>query len=598
MRFKSKLLVLLIIAGLLSSIIIGCSSKPVDQKQVLTESTEGKFKPGTYTAEAQGRNGIIRVSVTVDENSIKEVKILEHSESVGIADAAIEKIPLKIVEGQTLAVDVVAGSTITSNAILLAVEEALKQAGADIEALKNKREEIVTGDVITYDTEIVVVGAGGAGLSAALEAANQGAKVILVEKLAMTGGSTARSGGKILAAGTDIQKAHGIEDNADLYYEFLMQIGEGKINEKKARIIADTSLENFNWLVENGVEFSKNVEALHPTRKPARGHYVAVQDGKVEQDGHGWAITQPLEKKAREAGVEILLETPAKRLITDSTGAVVGVECENVKGQKVIINAKAVILATGGYDKNPELLKEYAPLVEPVYTTVSVGNVGDGLIMAREVGAKIEAHGGAILLYLDLSAGVGEVGGLYVDSTGSRFMNETDFWFTRTRILLERQQKIMYYITDTKGKLDNFDGLVEAGRIFKADTIEELQERLGMTELVKTVERYNALAKKGVDEDFNKSPEYLMPVDEGPFYAIPFVQVTSGTFGGPLTNEKAQVISTNGDIIKGLYAAGEVANGDVFYKEYPGSGSSISMCIAFGRIAGREAAQEVLGSRK
>ena len=373
-----------------------------------------------------------------------------------------------------------------------------------------------------------------------------------------------------------------------------MEIGEGKIDEKKARIIADTSLENFNWLVENGVEFSKNIEPLHERRKPARGHYVAVQDGKVEQDGHGWAITQPLEKKAREAGVEILLETPANKLITDDSGAVVGVECTNAQGQKVIINAKAVILATGGYDNNPELLKEYAPLVEPVYTTVAVGNVGDGLIMAREVGAKIEANGGAILLYLDLAAGVGEVGGLYVDTTGSRFMDETDFWFRRTKILMDRNQKGMYYITDSKGKLDNFDTLVEAGNIIMADTIEELQEKLGMTELTKTVERYNTLAKKGKDEDFNKSPDYLIAVDEGPFYAVPFLPITSGTFGGPLTNENGQVLSNSGDIIKGLYAAGEVANGDVFYQEYPGSGSSISMCIAFGRIAGRVAAQEVI----
>lgn len=596
MKFKYKLVIFFIVIGLLSTMVLGCSSKPANQDGQIG-SDEGMFKPGTYTSEAKGHNGMVKVSVTVDGNSIKEVKIIEHEESKGIADAALENIPTKIVEGQTLAVDVVAGSTFTSNAILLAVEEALKQAGADIEALKNKKEEVVSSDAITYDTEIVVVGAGGAGLSAALEAANQGAKVILVEKLAMTGGSTARSGGKILAAGTDIQKAHGIEDNADLYYEFLMQIGEGKINEKKARIIADTSLENFNWLVENGVEFSKNVEALHPTRKPARGHYVAVQDGKVEQDGHGWAITQPLEKKAREAGVEILLETPAKKLITDDTGAVVGVECTNAQGQKVIINAKAVILATGGYDNNPELLKEYAPLVEPVYTTVAVGNVGDGLIMAREVGAKIEANGGAILLYLDLAAGVGEVGGLYVDTTGSRFMDETDFWFRRTKILMDRNQKGMYYITDSKGKLDNFDTLVEAGNIIMADTIEELQEKLGMTELTKTVERYNTLAKKGKDEDFNKSPDYLIAVDEGPFYAVPFLPITSGTFGGPLTNENGQVLSNSGDIIKGLYAAGEVANGDVFYQEYPGSGSSISMCIAFGRIAGRVAAQEVIKGR-
>ena len=480
---------------------------------------------------------------------------------------------------------------------MTALEAALKEAGADISKLKTVAENETVNDDKTYDTEVVVVGSGAAGLSAALEAANNGAKVILVEKLAMTGGSTARSGGKIQAAGTDIQKSHGVEDNADLYYNHLMSVGENKVDPAKIRLIADNSLADFNWLVENGVEFSKNIEQLHEKYRPIRGHYVSVQDGKVEQDGHGWAITQPLEKMAKEKGVEILLETPAKKLITDNKGTVTGIECEDSKGNKVIVNAKAVILATGGYDFNKELLEEYAPLVKPVYSTVAPGNVGDGLIMARDAGAKIQSGGGAVLLYLDLAVGVGEVGGLYVDTTGSRFMDETDFWFTRTKKLMDRNQLGMFYITDAKGKLDRFDALVKDGKMVEGSTIEELAGKLGMTELISTVERYNELAKKGVDEDFNKKPEYMKTVEEGPFYAVAFAPITSGTFGGPVTNEKAQVIAENGGIIKGLYAAGEVANGDIFYQEYPGSGSSISTCVGMGRIAGRVAAEEAKSLR-
>lgn len=596
MRIKSKFIVFIVLVGLLSTILLGCQSKPATNDGN-SDVASGLFKPGTYTGEGEGIGGKVKVSVTVDENSITEVKILENSETKGIADAALEKIPAAIVEGQTLAVDAVTGATVTSQAILAAVEAALKEAGADIDALKVKAVDAGNKETLTYDTEVVVVGGGAAGLSAALEAVNNGAKVMLVEKLAMTGGSTARSGGKVQAAGTDIQKSHGVEDNADLYYNHLMTVGENKIDPVKTRLIADNSLADFNWLVENGVEFSKNIEQLHEKYRPIRGHYVSVQDGKVEQDGHGWAITQPLEKKARENGVEILLETPAKKLIIDNNGTVTGIECENSAGNTIIINAKTVILATGGYDLNKELLEEYAPLVKPVHSTVGSGNVGDGLIMARDAGAKIQAGGGAVLLYLDLAAGVGEVGGLYVDTTGSRFVDETDFWFTRSKKLIDRNQTGMFYITDTKGKLDSFDALIKEGRIIEGSTIEELASKLGMTELHGTVDRYNSLAKKGKDEDFNKNPEYMKSVEEGPFYAVPFLPITSGTFGGPITNENGQVIAENGGVIKGLYAAGEVANGDLFHQEYAGSGSSISTCVGMGRIAGRVAAEEAKSQR-
>ncbi|MBP7222371.1 MAG: FAD-dependent oxidoreductase [Sedimentibacter sp.] len=595
MKLNLKIIVFVILVSMLSLMLVGCKGEP--KADANSNVQTGLYKPGTYTGEGDGMGGKVKVSVKVDDNNILEVKVLENDETKGIGDAAIDKIPSMIVEGQTLSVDAVTGATLTSNAILTAVEAALKEAGADISKLKTVAEGETVNDDKTYETEVVVVGSGAAGLSAALEAANNGAKVILVEKLAMTGGSTARSGGKIQAAGTDIQKSHGVEDNADLYYNHLMSVGENKVDPVKIRLIADNSLADFNWLVENGVEFSKNIEQLHEKYRPIRGHYVSAQDGKVEQDGHGWAITQPLEKMAKEKGVEILLETPAKKLITDNNGTVTGIECEDAKGNKIIVNAKAVILATGGYDFNKELLEEYAPLVKPVYSTVAPGNVGDGLIMARDAGAKIQSGGGAVLLYLDLAVGVGEVGGLYVDTTGSRFMDETDFWFTRTKKLMDRNQLGMFYITDAKGKSDRFDALVKDGKMVEGSTIEELAGKLGMTELISTVERYNELAKKGVDEDFNKKPEYMKTVDEGPFYAIAFAPITSGTFGGPVTNEKAQVIAEKGGIIKGLYAAGEVANGDIFYQEYPGSGSSISTCVGMGRIAGRVAAEEAKSLR-
>lgn len=592
MKFRSKVVTIIVVLTLIASLLLGCQSEPLSSETTI----DALYTPGTYTGVAPAHNAELKLTVTVDENSIKEVKIVEHSESEGIADAAIERIPAAIVDQQSLAVDIMAGATVSSRAILSAAEKALTEAGADISALKVKKDKVVSTEIITREVDVVVVGGGIAGLSAAVEAANEGAKVILVEKLPITGGSTARSGGKILAGGTSIQEANGItNDNADLYYDHLMTVGENKVDPIKIRSIADNSVANFEWLQENEVEFSKNIEALHEKYTPARGHYVSVQDGKEEQDGHGWAMTQPLEKQARKKGVEVLLETPAKKLITNDSGEVVGVECENADGQTVVINSNTVILATGGFDSNKDLLNEYSPLVKPVHVTSSPGNTGDGLIMARDVGAKIEAGGGAILLYLDIMARVGETKGLYVDTTGSRFTDESDFWFSRSKPLIEREETGMFYITDSTGEKDSFSKLVEAERIIKGETIEELAEKLGAKELKATVERYNELAKNGKDEDFNKSAEYMKTVEKGPFYAIPFLPIVSGTFGGPITNEKGQVLDENGEVIKGLYAAGEVANGDLFYREYPGSGSSISAAVNMGRISGVEAAKEALG---
>lgn len=573
------------VLGLLFSVLSGCGTQ---------SSGKGLFKAGTYTGKGKGIGGEIEISLIVDENNIKEVKVVKQNETKGIADAALERIPAEVVESQGLAVDVVTGATITSEGLLAAIEDALTKAGADIKALKEKKDKDVSGKDVTYDADVVVVGGGLAGLSSALQAVYEGAKVIVVEKLPMTGGSTARSGGKILAAGTEAQKAAGIKDSADLFYEFLTEVSEGKADAAKLRSTADNSLDNFNWLVENGVEFSSKVEQLHEKYSPARGHYVAVQDQSDEADGHGWAITQPLEKKIKELGGQVLLETPAKKLITNEAGEVVGIECENANKQKVVINAKAVVLATGGYDQNKEMLAEYAKGFDPYYVTTSVGNTGDGLNMAKEVGAKLYSTGGGIFLHMDLVSRVGEVKGLYVDSKGVRFMDESDFWFTRTNELIKRNEKNMFYITDKTGGNDKILASVEQGVAIKADTLEELAQKLNMKELVATVERYNKLCKDGKDADFNKSAEYMKSLEEGPFYAIPYQKVSSGTFGGPITNEKGQVIAEAGGVVKGLYAAGEVANGDLYYTEYPGSGTSLAFGVNMGRISGLEAAKEAL----
>ncbi len=547
---------------------------------------KGKFTAGTYDEVGTGKYGDVAVSTTFTADRIEKIVVGKHSETQGFFEAPVEKIPAAIVESQSLAVDVVTGATMTSNAILEAVEKAAVKAGADISKLKEKVDSgVKEGEAVEYTTDVVVVGAGIAGLSAALEAHNNGAKVILIEKMPIAGGSTIRSGGKILAAGTDIQKANGIEDTAEAFKDFLVEVGENEISEEYAAMIANNSAENIQWLIDNGVELEQKVEVLHSTIQPARGLWTAV--------GTGAGFTQPLEAKLKEEKVEILYSTPATELI-EKDGAVTGVMATNDNGDKITINASVVILATGGYSHNKEMMAEFHPFMKNVVTNTSEGNTGDGILMGEKVGANLIMKEGAIDIATNPMTYYGygeEFKGLFVTEGGDRFLDESIFHFTRTRVMLDKGINNFWAISTDFN--DRVGKSMEAGFAFEANSIEELQELIKADNLVKTVEQYNTLAKEGVDKDFGKKAEFMKPIEGEKVYALKMFLSNSGTFGGLDTDIDSHVVKEDGAIIKGLYAAGEVGSGHILHKEYPGSGTAIISFLTFGRIAGKNAAQEV-----
>lgn len=586
MNKLKKILSTILCLAMVLSLLAGCSNTAQT-----SNGAKSKFKAGSYTVETKGHNGNVKVTVTVDENLIKEVKVVEHKETKGVSDPAIENIPLKIVEGQTLAVDTITGCTVSSKAILTAVEEALTQAGADIAALKVEAENNKAAQKITKETDIVVIGAGVAGLSAAIEAAEAGGKVILLEKMPAAGGSTIRSGAKILAAESSIQKAAGIKDSAADFAKFLMEVGEEKVDKEFINLIANNSGENIEWLIKNGVKFEDKIEPLHSYLSPARGHIVAEDSGAN--------LIMPLQAKAKELGVEILLETPAGNLITQGD-KVTGVNAKNTNGDEITINAKAVIIATGGFDRNPELIAKYYPSAGKFSTNVGEGNTGDGLLMAEKVGAQILNNNAGIRLVLNPETwfGYGEAAdGLFVSPEGKRFMDEKDFHFTRTRIMYDVNIEHCYYIFDESDYSENVGKALAAGTAFEAATIEELAQKIGADTgtLKATFDRYNQLAKKGKDVDFNKPAKFLTPIVKGKLYAAKMSASLSGTIGGIKININGQALNAENQAISGLYAAGEVANGQIFYREYPGSGSSIIANLTFGRQAGAAAAKDILG---
>jgi fumarate reductase flavoprotein subunit len=545
----------------------------------------------SFSGEAIGHNGPVTVEVGYADGKITSVEVAEHQETVGIGDAAVKAVPASIVEHQSLGVDTITGATVTSKAILAAVEAALVKAGADVTALKQVAVAQGEGTDIFMETDVVVVGGGIAGTAAALEAANNGVTVILLEKLPFLGGSTIRSGGKILGAETPLQKKLGVQDSAEDFAQFLMETGEYQVNEEFINLIAHNSGENIQWLLDNGVELADELEPLHTLYRPElRGHFSA--------NGSGAGFITPLEAKLKEKEtVEILYSTPARELIEEG-GRVVGVVAENDRGDTIRIQAKTVILATGGFPRNPEMVEKYFPAAGDFTTNAGEGNTGDGILMGMDVGADIVMPNAGIDLMLNPVTyhGYGEAATeLFVTPEGKRFIDEREFHFRRTRVLYDYDVDHHWYIIDSKSYSDRIGAALEAGFAFKADSIAELAGEIEVDPgvLTATVERYNELCAAGTDADFGKPAEFMVPINEGPFYALTMRKSNSGTHGGLKITIDAQVLDTAGKIIPGLYAAGEVASGQILHREYPGSGTAILAFLTFGRQAGSAAAAEV-----
>ena len=555
--------------------------------------------PGTYEASAKGQNGDVTVSVTVDETSIQSVEVKDHKETYGLGYALstspIETLPGAIVAAQSLAVDSVTSATVTSMAIKTAVTDCITQAGGDPSLFQTPVAKTDTGDE-TYDVDIVVVGAGAAGLAAANTALEAGANVLVLEKTGVTGGSTTRSGGKILAAGSQWQTEQGFEDNADMMYDFLMSFDrDGIMNGPLVRQFCDASLDNLMWLVDRGVQI-QDVEPIHSSITPWRVHN--VKGGGGQTSGHGGQFCVPLTQAYEKAGGKILYNCPATQLLTDAAGSVTGVIAEKAGGGKVTVNAKNVILCTGGYCHNEEMLAKYHDfLPNNLASGVPMGNVGDGLTMAQAVGARNFDAPGMQLVYVnyDCYVGIAEESGLIVSEDGDRVVDEWTYQSHVAQALADADSTCGYYITAVKdGKCVEPYPMLQWGVTletlnfsYKAATIEELAKQIDMdpAKLQATVDRYNELCAKGKDDDFGKPAEYMIPVEGETYYAFKMLPGSSVTFGGLEINDKSQVLNTADQPIPGLYAAGEVAFTGLFDAEYPCCGMAIGSAIYFGRNA-------------
>ncbi|WP_353097569.1 flavocytochrome c [Tissierella praeacuta] len=574
---KNKFFSLLLVFCLLVS---GCSTTTPSPND---NSSTSKLTPGTYKSTVDGFSGEIELSMEVDENKILKIEVKE-TETPTLGGAAIKQLKTDVIEKQSLNIDTVAGATISSAAFLKAVEEALSQAGANLEDFtKVEAEANENKEKISLSADLVVVGAGGAGLTASLSAAQGGLDVILLEKMPMAGGASAMAGGGTNATGSKMQRSYGIEDTPEMLFMDLMRNGSFSNHANTTWIYANTVGEAFDWLVAEdgaGLKYKDNEP------KPSAEHSVGRT---FSPEGAGSGVVTSLLEKVEALGVKVMYETPAKELMTENR-VVKGVKAVAKDGTTYEIAAKSVILASGGYGANEELLTDY---VRSLAYAGAVSATGDGLLMAQEVGAdsinldKVNIQPHSIVLpdgrgqhtYQGALAMYGGTGSVLVSDKGERFVNEQGSGASikakmeenkHSYLIMDEESFNLYTKTCIASKNyteKQLNEWLEANGtttpIFaKGDTLEDLAKIIDISgdNLKETVIKYNGFVAKGEDSDFGRKVSKPMN-EKGPFYAVEMNLRYYASLGGLRINNNMQVVKADDTPIEGLYAAGEIVGG-------------------------------------
>lgn len=449
--------------------------------------------------------------------------------------------------------------------------------------------------------DVVVVGAGGAGLSAAVSAAEKGATVIVIEKMPVVGGNTIISGGFINAADPKRQPKQNIQDSPQLHFEQTMAAGDFRADPEKVKILTHQAYDAVEWLESHGMKYRDEVFQVYGALYP-RSHI------PVEPKGTGYI--KVLKAAADKAGVQIFTETRMTDIIREekSGGRVLGVRAEDSRGQPVYFQAKkAVVLATGGFGANKELRALHDPRMRELTTTNHSGATGDGILAAMDVGGYpigmdyIQCNPGPppgrklrVTLHLDVS------GFIMVDKRGKRFVAEDERRDVIRDAVLNTPEKYGFAVVDD-AVFQTYDKITqnttargfETGDAWKAETLEELAGKIGVPseDFVATVKQYNEYVEKAHDPDFGKNPRNLTKkIQTPPFYACFAGMSVHHTMGGLNINSKTQVLDRKGEVIPGLYAAGEVTGG--IHGTNRVGGNALMDIVVFGRIAGKNAAEE------
>ena len=596
----------------------------------------------TYTGEAYGhdKENPVKVTLTIKDKTITKVEVDASHETNGIGSKAAETMPGAIVAANSLDVDGVSGATQTSKAIIEAATAALKQAGLEPSDLVSKNTSTTKAKDIEETVDVVVVGAGGAGMTAAITATDAGKKVIVVESQPIAGGNSVRSTGGMNAAKTPYQdknefkEAAGVEktlataaekfaDNATItalaatvksqwdayqanpqgYFDSveLMELdtligGKGKNNPELVKALAENSAAAIEWLASIGAEV-KNVGAFGGA-SVKRIHRPVNADGKVTAVGA--YIVPILEKNLQDRNVQFLFDTTANEIIMKD-GKAVGIKATGKDGNKVTINAKSVVIATGGFGANAEMVEKYKPELKGFATTNAEGAQGQGIDMATAAGAAtvdmdqiqihptvhIEEDGNAHLI----TEGLRGDGAILVNAEGKRFYDEVSTRDKVSAAIIAQPEKSAWLVVDQSmvDKSAVIAGYIKSGYTVTGATYEELAKAMGVDEttFVSTMNTWNQAVEAKSDAEFNRT-SFANPLTAAPYYAIKITPAVHHTMGGIVINPKAEVLNEKGEAISGLYAAGEVTGG--VHGANRLGGNAVADFVVFGRISGQSAA--------
>jgi fumarate reductase flavoprotein subunit len=581
---------------LLAAVILGisaCTAAP--------PVSGGGGYSGSVRTEAQGNNGPVAVNTTFKDGKITKVEVLSHGETPGISDPAIERIPQNIAEGNTINVDTVAGATNTSRAILSAVRDAITQAGLDPNQFMAKA-SAGSGRDVELNTDILVIGAGGAGLSAANIIIREGKRVIVLEKMSSVGGATAISGGAFLAGASRLQRERGVSgDSVESIFDDLLKGGEDNYP-PLLRLYAENTGKTVDWMyydlhlpIEDGPP-TASVEHSFP-------RYFSMKGGASE-------ITNSLYRVFREAGGEVLFETRATELIVRNN-RVCGAVAEGPGGSRITVNAEKVILATGGFGNNKAMLP---PAVLDILYYGPVSATGDGLLMAQNVGAMswYMDHAKVYPQGIEVAPGLGRslsgasrtttntAGAIYVNARGDRVINENVDFVSIKLKTMEQPERLIYILMDQAAftvwrnaappllSLTDIDRFVAQNggvpMLANAPTIAGAARIAGIdpARLQATVDRYNGFVRAGQDADFGRTE--LSPIGAGPYYLFEQKLRFATTLGGLKINDNMQVLTAADRPIEGLYAAGEIIGGVQGKESMPAC--NVGWALTSGRLAG------------
>lgn len=546
--------------------------------------SQKQMSDGDFVGCGEGRNGYITLSITVKNNKITNIKTISEAES-DFAKPAIKILSDAVVAGDAISsLDAVSEASLTSAGTIEALENAVKASkGIGTKAKKYRN----------TSCDIIVIGSGGAGLSAAVQAAQKGAYVILLEKMGIVGGNTNYSTAGLNASETSVQHDLDIKDSNEEYYQDTMKGGHNLNNPELVRTLVENSADAVDWLTSLGADLSdvgKMAGSTNSrTHRPKGGYAIG---------GH---LISVLHKAAVDNGVEIRTRNTVKDIL-EKDGKVSGVLVENEAGQYEI-KADAVIVATGGFGANSKLVESYRPDLKGFNTTNHKGATGDAFSLLNKFNVKtvlmdqIQTHptvvkGSGIMI----TEAVRGNGAILVNKDGKRFANEMLPRDAMSNAILSQRDGSAFLLFDqgVRESLKAIEKYAQQNLLTEGQSISELADKLGISSLTleKTLSDYNLYQKTGVDKDFSrKGNEMPRSLSKAPFYAVEVSPAVHHTMGGLAINSSAQVLNQEGQVIPGLYAAGEVTGG--VHGGNRLGGNAVADIVIFGRIAGESASKQL-----